>query len=354
MIDFEAAMVGTVPVAGTDRLDGAALERWLRDYVQGFAGPLSLTRFKGGQSNPTYRIDTPGRSYVLRRQPFGDLLPSAHAVDREYRVIAALHPTGFPVPVPYGLCEDRAVIGAKFYVMGLAEGRNLWNGALPAADPAERRAIYHAMTDTLAALHRVRPADVGLADYGKPGDYCVRQMARWTKQYRLAETGPLPVIDRLIDWLAATIPPQVGEGIVHGDYRLDNLIFAPDEPRVIAVLDWELSTLGDPVADFAYFLMNWVMPPDGRAGIAGLDWAALGIPGMEETRERYEAATGITIPALEWYLAFNLFRLAAIVQGIKKRMLEGNASSPQSAEMVKMIEPLAQAGWEWAVKAGAG
>ena len=352
-MDFEAAMVGTVPVAEKDRLDEAALARWMAGNVADYAGPLTLTKFKGGQSNPTYRIDTPARSYVLRRQPFGDLLPSAHAVDREYRVIAALHPTGFPVPAPFGLCEDASVIGAKFYVMGLAEGRNLWNGALPAASPDERRAIYNAMTDTLARLHAVRPADVGLADYGKPGDYCVRQMARWTKQYRLAETGPLPAMDRLIDWLSATIPPQVGSGIVHGDYRLDNMIFAANEPRVIAVLDWELSTLGDPIADFSYYLMNWVMPPDGRAGIAGLDWAALGIPAMEEVRERYEAASGLIIPALEWYLAFNLFRLAAIIQGIKKRMLDGNASSPLAAEMVKMIGPLAKAGWGWAVKAGA-
>lgn len=352
-MDFEREMVGTIAVPEKDRLDEAALEGWMRAHVEGFAGPIILSRFKGGQSNPTYRIDTPARSYVLRRQPFGQLLPSAHAVDREFRVIAALHPTGFPVPIPYGLCEDSDVIGSKFYIMGLSEGRNLWNGALPASDPAERRAIYSAMTDTLAALHRIDPAAVGLADFGKPGDYCVRQLGRWTKQYRFSETETVPEMDRLIDFLTATVPPQLANGITHGDYRLDNVIFAANEPRVVAVLDWELSTLGDPIADFANYLMGWVMEPDGRASIAGLDWAALGIPSIEETVARYEAQTGFTVPALEWYLAFSLFRITAILQGIKKRVIDGNASSAQAAAMAEKVGPLARTGWEWAVKAGA-
>ena len=352
-MDFEQEMVGTIAVPERDRLDETALEGWMRSNVDGYAGPMRLSRFKGGQSNPTYRIDTTARSYVLRRQPFGVLLPSAHAVDREYRIIASLHPTGFPVPVPYGLCEDPAVIGAKFYVMGLADGRNLWNGALPASSPDERRAIYTAMTDTLAALHRIDPAAIGLADYGKPGDYCVRQLGRWTKQYRLSETGPVPVMDRLIEFLTATVPPQLANGIAHGDYRLDNVILAPDEPRIIAVLDWELSTLGDPIADFANFLMAWVMEPDGRASIAGLDWRALGIPSIEETVARYEAQTSFTVPALEWYLAFSLFRITAILQGIKKRVIDGTASSAQAAAMAEKVTPLARTGWEWAVRAGA-
>ena len=350
---IESEMTGTFAVPEKDRLDEAALETWLRVNVADYAGPLQLTKFKGGQSNPTYRIDTPTRSYVLRRQPFGVLLPSAHAVDREYRIIAALHPTGFPVARPYGLCEDPAVLGSKFYVMDMVEGRNLWDGTMPSASPAARRALYEAMTDAIAALHRLRPAEIGLGDYGKPGDYCARQIARWSKQYRLSETGPVPEMDRLIAWLPGTIPPQVADGIAHGDFRLDNLIFAADEPRVLAVLDWELSTLGDPIADFSYYLMNWVMPADGRASLGGLDLAPLGIPTLAETVARYETATGFTVPALDWYLAYNLFRMAAILQGIKKRLEDGTASSAQAAQMAARVEPLARAGWEFAVKAGA-
>ncbi len=352
-MDLDTQMSGTAPLAEKDRLDEAALDRWMRETVPDYAGPLALTKFKGGQSNPTYRIDTPARSYVLRRQPFGPLLPSAHAVDREYRIIAALHPTGFPVARGYGLCEDASVLGAKFYVMGMVEGRNLWNGAIPSVAALDRRALYEAMTDTIAALHRLRPTEIGLADYGKPGAYCERQIARWSKQYRLSETGPVPEMDRLIEWLPTTIPPQLGEGIAHGDFRLDNLIFAADEPKVLAVLDWELSTLGDPIADFTYYLMSWVMPADGRASLGGLDLMALGIPTLEETVARYEAATGLTVPALDWYLAYNLFRIVAIIQGIKKRLKDGTASSAQAAEMAARVEPLARIAWDYAVKAGA-
>lgn len=351
-MNYEKEMVGTVAVPERDRLDEDALTAWMETNVDGFTGPVTLTKFKGGQSNPTYRIDTPANSYVLRRQPFGKLLPSAHAVDREYRVMAALHPTGFPVPRPYGLCEDPEVLGSKFFVMALADGRSLWNGALPDYEPEERRAIYHAMIDTLADLHLQKPGDIGLSDYGKPTDYCARQIARWSKQYKLSETERIPEMDRLIEWLPSTIPPQHGNGIAHGDFRLDNLIFDKTEPRVIAVLDWELSTLGDPIADFAYLMLNWINPPDGRAGIGGLDHAALGIPTMEQAVERYVARTGFPVPPMDWYFAFNLFRLAGIIQGIKKRVIDGTASSAHAREMSERVAPLVRTAYGFAQKAG--
>lgn len=352
-MDFEKEMAGTIPVPEKDRLDEARLTHWMEANVAGYAGPLTMTRFKGGQSNPTYRLDTPTCSYVLRRQPFGELLPSAHAVDREFRVQAALFAQGFPVAQPYGLCEDRDVIGSMFYVMGLADGRSLWNGALPGSTPNERRAIYNEMTDTLAAMHRLRPQEIGLEGYGRPDAYCERQIARWTKQYRLSETGTIAEMDRLIDWLPRTIPAQTASAIAHGDYRLDNLILAHDEPRIIAVLDWELSTLGDPIADFTNYLMNWVLEADGRAPIGGLDHAALGIPTVAETIARYEEKSGLTVPNPDWYLAYNLFRFTAIFQGIKKRMEGGNASSAQAVEMVRKIPAMAAKAWEMAQKAGA-
>ena len=258
MSDADLSMSGTIAVGDKDRLDLDRLTAWMREHVDGFEGPLTYAKFAGGQSNPTYRLDTPGRAYVLRRKPFGPILPSAHAVDREYRVIAGLHPTGFPVPRPYGLCEDPKVIGAAFYVMEMVGGRTIWDGSMPGAAPDERRAHYEAMVDTLAALHSVDYPAAGLGDYGKPGNYFERQVARWTKQYRAAETETMPSVDRLIDWLPRTLPEQTRTSIVHGDYRIDNMIFAREEARVIAVLDWELSTLGDPLADFSYIFMNWV------------------------------------------------------------------------------------------------
>lgn len=347
-------MNATAAVGERDRLDLDRLDAWMASHVPGYAGPLSYAKFSGGQSNPTYRLDTPGGAYVLRRKPFGPILPSAHAVDREHRVIAALHPTGFPVPQPLGLCEDGAVIGAPFYVMALVEGRTLWDGALPGMAAAARRAHYEAMIDTLAALHRIDPAAVGLGDYGRAGNYFERQVARWTKQYRAAETDRIEAVDRLIDWLPRTLPPQTGVSIVHGDYRIDNLIFAPDGPEVRAVLDWELSTLGDPLADFSYLLMNWQTPPDGRAGIAGMTGAQTGIPTMEEAVARYCAATGRDgVPQLDWYFAYNLFRLVGIVQGIKRRMIDGNASSTQAEQTVARLPMLAAAAWHFATRAGA-
>lgn len=342
-------------MSGDDPIDVAALERWMAARMPGFAEPIRLEKFKGGQSNPTYRIDTPDRAYVVRRQPFGRLLPSAHAVDREYRLIAALHPTGFPVPKPeFGLCADDAVIGSMFYVMELVEGRTFWDGGLPGMAPAQRTAVYHALVDTLAALHGIDYQAAGLGDYGKPGNYFERQVERWTRQYRGSQTDDVPEVERLIAWLPRTVPPQTRTSIVHGDYRIDNLIFDPDALTVRAVLDWELSTLGDPLADLSYLLMGWVTEPEGRSGVQGLAGPETGIPTIEAMVARYCAATGRDgVPALDWYFAYNLFRLTGIVQGIKKRMLDGNASSAQAAETVARLPGLAAAAWQFAERAGA-
>ncbi|MHA6720494.1 phosphotransferase family protein [Sphingomonas sp. RS6] len=335
-------------------LDEARLSAWLAANVAGFEAPFAVTKFPGGQSNPTYRIDAASGAYVLRRKPFGPILPSAHAVDREHRLIAALHPTGFPVPAPLGLCDDEAVIGAPFYVMAMVQGRTFWDGALPGMSRGDRAAIYAAMTDTLAALHNVDVATVGLGYYGRPGNYFARQVERWTRQYRASQTDEIPEIERLIAFLPATVPPQSRTGIVHGDYRIDNMIFAADAPRVLAVLDWELSTLGDPLADFSYYLMSWVMPPEARAGVMGLAGAETGIPTIEAVVARYCAATGRDgLPDLDWYFAYNFFRLAGIVQGIKKRMIDGNASSSEAAATVTRLPGLASAAWQFAEKAGA-
>lgn len=335
-------------------LDEARLAAWMAHAVAGFAGPITVEKFPGGQSNPTYRIDAASGRYVLRRKPFGPILPSAHAVEREYRLIAALHPTGFPVARPHGLCEDDGVIGAPFYIMELVEGRTLWDGTLPGMAPADRTAHYHAIVDTLARLHAIDYDAAGLGDYGKRGNYFERQVARWSKQYRMSETEMLPEMERLIEWLPRTVPAQTRTAIVHGDYRIDNMIFAPDGPQVRAVLDWELSTLGDPLADFSYFLMSWVTEPEGRSGVMGRTGAETGIPPIEAIVERYCAATGRDgVPDLDWYFAYNLFRLAGIVQGIKKRMIDGNASSAQAAETVARLPGLVAAAWRFAERAGA-
>jgi aminoglycoside phosphotransferase (APT) family kinase protein len=355
MTDLAAqSMAGTIPVAEKDRLDLDRLTAWMAEHVEGFAGPLSYEKFAGGQSNPTYKLTSPSGTYVLRRKPFGKLLPSAHAVDREYRVIAGLYPTGFPVARPYGLCEDEAVIGTSFYVMGFADGRNLWDGTLPDYRPAERTAIYYAMGDTLAALHNTDYVTAGLESYGKPGNYFARQVERWTKQYRMSETEPMPDVERLIEFLPRTVPEQTRTSIVHGDYRIDNMILAHAEPRVIAVLDWELSTLGDPLADFSYFLMSWVTQPEGRSGVMGRTGPETGIPTLEEMVDRYCAATGRDgVPDLNWYFSYNLFRLTGIVQGIKKRIVDGTASSAQAERSAAGVYRLAAASWEFAQKAGA-
>ncbi|MEH0197313.1 phosphotransferase family protein [Caulobacter sp. CCNWLY153] len=346
---------GTKPVDPRHAIDEAALAAWLEANVEGYAGPLEVRQFKGGQSNPTYQLVTPAKRYVLRRKPPGKLLPSAHAVDREFKVISGLHQASFPVARPYALCMDEGVIGTIFYVMDNVEGRILWDGTLPDYQPAERRAIYEAQIDTLAALHTVDYAAVGLADYGKPGNYFTRQIDRWTKQYRASETTKIDEMDRLIDWLPASAPADDQTSIVHGDYRLDNMILHPTEPKVIAVLDWELSTLGNPLADFTYFLMNWVMPSDQRGGLAEItDLTAYGIPTIEEAVARYCAATGRKgLPQLDWYFSYNLFRLAGICQGIVGRVRDGTAASAHAQLMEARVPVLAKGAWAFARKAGA-
>lgn len=355
MSQAESRFEGTKAVEERHRIDEAALAGWMEAHVEGYAGPLSVSQFKGGQSNPTYRLDTPGRAYVLRRKPFGNLLPSAHAVDREFKVISALHAQGFPAAKTYGLCEDTSVIGAMFYVMAMVEGPVYWNGALPDQTPTERRAIYEAQVRTLAQLHNYDPDAIGLGDYGKPGNYFGRQIERWTRQYRASETETIDEMERLIEWLPGTVPEQERVSVVHGDFRIDNMIFHKDRAEVAAVLDWELSTLGDPLADFTYFLMNWNMPSnEGRAGLAGLDLEALGIPSIEETAALYCSLTARDgIEGLDWYFSYNLFRMAGIIQGIAGRVRDGTAASAHAVAMAKMNRPLAEAGWHFAKRAGA-
>jgi aminoglycoside phosphotransferase (APT) family kinase protein len=353
-LDAQTAFSGTVAAEGADKIDEAKLNEWLSANVAGFEGPVEVLKFAGGQSNPTYRLNAKSGSYVLRRKPFGPLLPSAHAVDREYKVIAGLHPTGFPVAKPYGLCTDDSVIGSWFYIMAMVEGRTIWDGSMPGSNPTERRATYEAMIDTLAALHAIDVDAAGLSDYGKPGNYFGRQVDRWTKQYRASETELMPEMERLIEWLPKTLPEQTRTSIVHGDYRIDNMIFANDAPKVIAVLDWELGTLGDPLADFTYVAMAWVTENGGRSGVMDLDRTALGIPELDEMVTRYCAATGRAgIPDINWYFAYNFFRLAGIIQGIKKRVIDGTATSPHAKDMSERVRPLAEAAWDFAVKAGA-
>jgi aminoglycoside phosphotransferase (APT) family kinase protein len=354
----DAIFSGVKPVEERHKLDEAKLAQWLKANVKGYEGPLEIFQFKGGQSNPTYRLDTPTRSYVLRRKPFGKLLPSAHAMDREYRVITALHKAGFPAAQTYGLCTDDSVIGAMFYIMENVTGRIFWDGALPTQTPTERTAIYAAQIDTLAQLHNFDPDKIGLGDYGKPGNYFARQVERWTRQYRASETGPNDTMEKLMAYLPLTVPKQERVSVVHGDYRVDNMIFAADVPRVKAVLDWELSTLGDPLADFSYFLMLWHMPQAstgaGSSGIAGLDLKAAGIPSIADACAHYCKLTGRTgIPDLDWYFAFNMFRIAAILQGIAGRVRDGTAASAQALDSIKRIGPLADKAWEFAQKAGA-
>ncbi len=345
---------GTKPVEEKHRFDEAALIAWMQAHVEGFAGPLEVRQFKGGQSNPTYQLVTPGQTYVLRRKPPGKLLASAHAVDREYRVISALYPTGFPVARPFGLCEDESVLGTVFYIMAHVEGRIIWDGSVPGVSREDRRAIYQAQVETLARLHNTDVAAVGLQEFGKPGNYFARQIHRWTKQYRDSETQSLPHMDRLIDWLPATLPDDDQTSIVHGDYRLDNMILHPVKNEVSAVLDWELSTLGNPLADFTYLMMNWVMPQDGgRSGLAGFDLEALGIPSIEECVAQYCGLTGrSSVPDMNWYFAYNLFRLAAICQGIAGRVRDGTASSPQAAAMGARVPLLAEGAIQFAERAG--
>jgi len=346
----EALNTGTKPIADAHRFDEARLAAWLEANVAGYQGPLEVRQFKGGQSNPTYQLVTPGKTYVMRRKPPGKLLPSAHAMDREFKVISALHPTGFPVARPYGLCTDESVIGTMFYVMDMVVGRILWDQTLPQYEPAERHAIFMAKLRTLADLHNTDVQAVGLADFGRPGNYMGRQVDRWTKQYRASETVHLDDMEKLIEWLPKSVPPQERVSVVHGDYRLDNMVLHPTESRVIAVLDWELATLGEPLADFTYLLMNWF-----NGAIAEIDdLKAHGIPTLDEYVAEYCRLTGRSgLPELNWYFAYNAFRLAGILQGIVGRVRDGTANSPQAAANAERVPLLAASAWEFARKAGA-
>lgn len=332
----------------TQQLDTASLEAYLTRHIKGFEGELHAEKFAGGQSNPTFKLTAAGKSYVLRRKPPGELLKSAHAVDREYRVISALQDTDVPVPRTYLLCEDESVIGSMFYVMEYMEGRILWDPLVPEAkDNAERAAIYDSMNKTMAALHCVDVDAVGLGDYGRPGNYFARQTDRWTKQYRASETQRIEAMEQLIPWLVANMPEDDGVvSLVHGDYRLDNMMFHPDEPRVVALLDWELSTLGHPLADLANQCMAWMLPREGGIkGLAGVDRKALGIPSDEEYIARYCQRTGRDgIDNWNFYIVFSLFRLAAICQGIVKRAQIGTASSAEADSRGDAVIPLAEMG----------
>jgi aminoglycoside phosphotransferase (APT) family kinase protein len=355
-IDRQQVFSGTKDVAAALRIDAASLERYLAANVAGFAGPLTVQQFKGGQSNPTYLLETPRRRYVLRRKPPGKLLPSAHAVDREYRVIRALHAQSFPVAQPLAYCADDSVAGTPFYVMDFVDGRVFWEPQMPGIDPAERALVYDSMNATIAQLHGFDPAKIGLGDFGKGENYVARQVERWSKQYRASETEKIDAMERLIDWLPRHIPAGGPVRLVHGDYRLDNLIVARAEPKVIAVLDWELSTLGDPLADFSYHLMTWHMPHSesaaGTATLAGHDLQALGIPSMNDYVDAYVARTGLDPrPHLPVYLAYNFFRIAAILQGIIGRVRDGTATSEFAPGKAEMIRPLADKAWNFALQA---
>jgi aminoglycoside phosphotransferase (APT) family kinase protein len=355
------AYSGTKPVAEQHLFDLGALQAFLEAQLPGFSGPLRVEQFKGGQSNPTYKLVAPSQSYVMRSKPApsAKLLPSAHAIDREFTVMQALHGSGVPVPRMHVLCEDESVIGRAFYVMEYIEGRVLWDQSLPGHDKAGRAAVYDEMNRVIAALHT---ADIGeaLATYGKHGNYFERQIGRWSKQYLASITEPIAAMDSLMEWLPQHMPASAldesQKAIVHGDYRLDNLVFHPTEPRIVAVLDWELSTIGHPLADFSYHCMSWHIPPSTGRGIEGLDLAALGIPDEKTYVRRYCERTGRVDPdavMADWnfYMAYNLFRMAGILQGIAKRAADGTASSAQARQAGAGARPLAEMGWQIAQRA---
>ena len=354
MATREEISSGTMPVRAGLELDQAALDAYMQAHVAGFTPPVSIEQFRGGQSNPTYRLtDGAGKRYVLRRKPPGQLLKSAHAVDREYRIMTALGNTDVPVPRTHALCEDDSVLGSAFFIMDCVEGRIFWEPWLPALEPAERGAVYDGMNAAIARLHMADYEAAGLGDYGKPGNYFARQISRWSRQYlEDEEAGRIEAMDRLIEWLPENIPPGDETTIVHGDCRIDNMIFHPTEPRVVAFLDWELSTLGHPLADFSYNCLQYRLAPDMFSGMAGLDLPALGIPSEEDYVAAYCARTGRDgIQSWDYYIAFNLFRLAAILHGIQGRVIRGTASSKYAAERGALAGPMAEAAWGEAQKA---
>jgi aminoglycoside phosphotransferase (APT) family kinase protein len=358
MIDRQQAFSGTKDVAGALAIDAAHLQDYLAATVPDCACLVSVKQFKGGQSNPTYLLETATHKYVLRRKPPGKLLPSAHAVDREFRVISALHAQGFPVARPILYCSDESVAGTAFYVMDFVDGRVFWEPQMPGSNPAERAAVYDDMNAVLARLHSFDPAAIGLSDFGKGEHYVARQVDRWSKQYRASETETIPEMDRLIDWLPRHLPPAGPVRLVHGDYRLDNTILAAHAPKILAVLDWELSTLGDPLADFTYHLMQWHMPHSeagaGTGSLLGLDLEKLGLPSLADYVDLYVARTGLDPrPHLPIYLAYNFFRIAAILQGIVGRVRDGTATNENAPAKAQMIRPLAVKAWDFAQEAGA-
>jgi aminoglycoside phosphotransferase (APT) family kinase protein len=339
-----------IPVRETHPLDESALAGWMQAHVAGYAGPLTIEQFKGGQSNPTYKVSTPQRAYVLRRKPPGRLLTGAHAVDREAKVLTALGQTGFPVPHVHGLCTDDAVLGTWFYVMDMVDGRIFWNATFPDVGRDQRPLYFDAMNATLARLHMIDFAAIGLSDYGRAGNYFQRQIARWSKQYlQDQDAGRDPNMDRMIEWLPDHIPPGDETSIVHGDFRCDNMIFHATEPRVIAVLDWELSTLGHPLADFAYHLMMYRMPPLVIAGLLGSDLEALNIPSEADYVAAYCRRTGrFGVPDLDFYIAFNMFRFAGIIHGIKGRAIRGTAASANAKDLIEALPIFAKSAWDLA------
>ena len=361
MADYDH-FVGTRPVSDKQALDVGALTAWLEKNLDGFSGPLTVELFKGGQSNPTYKLLTPARSYVMRSKPgpVAKLLPSAHAVEREFAVMKGLAGTGVPVPQMYCLCEDESVIGRAFYIMEYMQGRVMWDQTLPGMSNAQRAEIYFEMNRVIAALHCVKFSNQGLSTFGKPGNYFERQIGRWSKQYKASITQPIPEMDQLMEWLPQHMPAMARDesmvSIVHGDFRLDNLMFHPTEPRVIAVLDWELSTLGHPLADFSYHCMTWHIPEGLGRGIGGVDIASLSIPSEEQYIRQYCELTRLTTPEAlkgDWsfYMAYNMFRIAAILQGIAKRVEAGTASSAQAVSSGAGARPLAELAWKFAQQA---
>ena len=355
-VDRAAEFTGTQEVREQHRFEVGRLQEYMQENVEGFTGTLNVEQFKGGQSNPTFRLEAGGKSYVMRRKPPGKLLKSAHAVDREYKVITALGQTDVPVPKTYAMCTDESIVGTWFYIMDCVDGRIFWTPDLPEVEKDERAAIYEGMCDAMAKLHTVDHEAVGLGDFGKPSDYIARQIHVWTKQYRLSETENIPEMEKLIEWLPANLPPDEGPVVVHGDFRLDNMIFHPTEPRVLAILDWELSTIGDPMADFSYNCMPYhLVRQANTTGLVSHDVGDLGIPSEEEYIAMYCAKTGRSkIENWDYYLAYNIFRLSAISQGIMGRVVAGTASSPLALASGKNARPLAEKAWAQVEKILAG